>query len=405
MKPHGFFRLRGLVLVSAVMCGCAVTAERGNDTHDFDTLFLTWFNDPTSTITVQWLAREPAEPVRVACYSALAERPDVSVMTTVTPFGDSPYRVHRATLRKLRPYTDYQLAIDGGPARLPFRTAPAALTEPLIFAEGGDVGTSEYVALLHSQAAAWQPMFGLVGGDIAYANGTNHRRWLKYLRLWRRHMVTPDGRLIPMICVIGNHEVRGGFNGSRDDAPFFYALFDGLYPSAGYATLDFGDYLSLILLDSQHTTPVAGEQTLWLERELARRRDVPHVLAAYHVPAYPAHSPFHEKRGNRPGIRELWTPLFEEYQVDAVFEHDEHVYKRTHRLQSGRVVGAGEGGILYLGDGAWGKGPRRVHPNRAYLAAAESKRHVIRVMLHPDGTQAFLAVDPAGNVIDRYPGD
>ena len=68
-------------------------------------------------------------------------------------------------------------------------------------------------------------------------------------------MVGRDGRLIPMVACIGNHEVDGGYGKPREKAPFFYALFDGLFPETGYATLDFGDYLSLVLLDTGHTSP------------------------------------------------------------------------------------------------------------------------------------------------------
>src|SRR5947209_12282229 len=84
-------------------------------------------------------------------------------------------------------------------------------------------------------------------------------------------------------------EVDGGYKQPRDKAPFFYALFDGLYPETGYAALDFGDYLSLILLDTGHTTAIAGDQADWLEKALKARAGRPHVLVVNHVPAYPAY--------------------------------------------------------------------------------------------------------------------
>ena len=49
----------------------------------------------------------------------------------------------------------------------------------------------------------------------------------------------------------------------------------------------FGDYLSLVLLDTEHLCPIAGEQTAWLSKTLADRQDYPHLIAANHVPAYP----------------------------------------------------------------------------------------------------------------------
>src|SRR5260370_38093377 len=97
-----------------------------------------------------------------------------------------------------------------------------------------------------------------------------------------------NGRLIPMVAGIGNNEVDGGYKKPSAKAPFFYALFDGLYQETGYATLDFGDYLSLVLLDTEHTSPIAGDQTDWLERRLKDRIDHPNVFFVNHVPAYPS---------------------------------------------------------------------------------------------------------------------
>ena len=94
-------------------------------------------------------------------------------------------------------------------------------------------------------------MFAVIGGDLGYDNGTSVETSLNFIRNYSKHMIGRDGRLIPMIACIGNHEVAGGYNQPRTKAPFFYALFDGLYPEHGFACLDFGDYLSLVLLDTE----------------------------------------------------------------------------------------------------------------------------------------------------------
>ena len=108
-------------------------------------------------------------------------------------------------------------------------------------------------------------------------------------------MVTSDSLLIPLIPVIGNHEVVNGYkkdwykpnkpSDSAKQAPYFYSLF--IAPdSSSYRVLDFGNYMSLILLDSGHTTFV-DEQEQWLADTLEARLEVPYKFAAYHVPAYP----------------------------------------------------------------------------------------------------------------------
>ena len=44
-------------------------------------------------------------------------------------------------------------------------------------------------------------------------------------------------------------------------------------------------------------------------------------------------------------------PLFDKYQVTAVFENDHHTYKRTHPLLNNQIDR--KRGIVYLGDGCW----------------------------------------------------
>ena len=129
-------------------------------------------------------------------------------------------------------------------------------------------------------------------------------------------------------CHHWKHEVDGSYGKTKENAPFFYALFGPLYPNKGtYQTLDFGDYLSLFMLDSGHTAKHSGQQTKWLSKALTDRPDVLHRFAAYHVPAYPSHRPYDTHLSTN--ARTHWVPLFEKHQVDAVFEHHDHTYK-TH---------------------------------------------------------------------------
>ncbi len=353
---------------------------------------------------LRWMSVSRPEISKVTCDKFVAkvgQAPSTSIDTSVTPFGDySGMFLHRVEYQDLNPDTEYALKIQKQEQTTThrFRTAPATLDEPLVFAEGGDVGIWQNVAPLHKVAASWSPRFGLIGGDCAYGNGRTPENWVAYLRLWREHMVDPEGRLIPMLCAIGNHEVDGSFGQPRERSPFFLALFGGLYPEHTYAAIDFGDYLSLVLLDSGHVSAHGEGQRAWLNETLAARTDRQHLFTAYHVPAYPSHRDFEGKYSAL--AREHWVPLFDQYGVDVSFEHHDHTYKRTHHLTAGeRDIH----GVLYLGDGAWGMSPRRVATpkERPYLAKSVSSSHVIRVTL--DGkSRRFLAVDEKGRAIDRY---
>jgi hypothetical protein len=356
---------------------------------------------------LKWMNVSPPGPVKVVCESRThaafrgTYKPDEGTNTQVKPFGDyTGLFLHRAEFKELTPDETYELRVGGAEgASVAFRTAPATLNEPLVFAEGGDVGIWKNVPPLHTIAAGWGPRFGLIGGDCAYANGRTPENWVAYLRLWRKHMVDDEGRLIPMLCAIGNHEVDGSFGQPISRAPFFNALFDGLFKGKTYAALDFGDYLSLVLLDSGHVSAHDGAQARWLDKALAKRENRPHLFTAYHVPAYPSHREFEGKYSER--ARQHWVPLFEKHGVDVSFEHHDHTYKRTHVMTGGVPDPKG---VLYLGDGCWGMSPRTVATpeERPYLVKSVSAAHVIRVTL--DGNERrFIAVDVEGNQIDQYP--
>jgi hypothetical protein len=323
-----------------------------------------------------------------------------SQATTIRPYPLSDFKVFRAELTGLTPGTDYLFRVGRQSPVYRFRTMPARATNTIHFVSGGDCGVNAHAAANNVQAARQDPMFAILGGDLAYENGRSVAPHLAFLRNYSRHMAGRDGRLIPLVACLGNHDVDGGYGKGRDKAPFFHALFDGLYPEAGYATLDFGDYLSLVLLDTGHTSAIGGAQADWLEKVLRARKDHPHVLAVNHVPAYPSARRM-EGSGGKPGTGELnrrhWVPLFEKYRVPVVLEHHDHTFKRSRPLLGGHAHGDG---VLYLGDGSWGRLRAPQPPERLpYLAAVSQDYHLSLHRLQ--GEERFhLALGEDGRVMD-----
>ena len=251
------------------------------------TLFLTWHRDPTTTMVVQWVGTKgettdtkvyyrptaagvfsPPGAAAVGAASAVSGPAWQSQATAAVPYPYSDFKVFRTELAGLTPGTDYQFRIGRESPTYRFRTMPARATDTIHFVSGGDCGVNPHTVANNIQAARQDPMFAVIGGDLAYENGKTVATHLGFLRNYSKHMVGRDGRLIPLIACLGNHEVEGGYGTKREKAPFFYALFDGLYPDTGYATLDFGQYLSLVLLDTGHTAPTGGDQVEWLGRAL-----------------------------------------------------------------------------------------------------------------------------------------
>lgn len=409
-----------------------------------DTLFLTWQRDPTTTITIQWIGRvrdvdEPViryrersnndwvvGPVAKAKAFPVIELParaegkerdgrdrEVAPMPKEAaaavpvgkgvPTGPVDFSVFRAELINLTPGTEYEFLIGTRSKMYRFRTMPAKATKAFHFISGGDVGINSHALANNRIAALQDPMFALVGGDLGYDNGVSGNTAIQFIRNYASTMIDSQGRLIPMVAMLGNHEVRGSYNKTLADATFFTPLFDGLFRETSYATLDFGDYLSLVLMDTGHCAKIGGAQAEWLDKTLADRAGRPHLIVAGHVPCYPSYrnpTGINAKFGTGEEQRKEWVPLFEKHQVDIVLEHHDHTFKRTHPLTGGTVDQAT--GITYLGDGSWGKLRIPKEPEkRNYLADVAPEYHLTLHRL--EGEQRFhLALGETGKVLDIF---
>ena len=319
-------------------------------------------------------------------------------------FGTTEHRAFSADLQDLEPGTRhvFKIARWGAPAGTwEFETAPASFKEGTTFVTGGDMyATREWMDAMNRRAGKEDPLFALLGGDLAYANGAKGARWIDWLDSWHKCAVAPDGRLIPMIVAIGNHEVKGASYRptnapGRDQAPFYYSLFLGKEEGAQF-TVDFGNYLSVICVDSGHTANVAA-QTDWLGRVLGNRLGIPRQFVCYHRPAWGT-----GVKDDATDIRREWSPLFEQFKVDCVFENDHHTYKRTHPIVGGKRDD--KDGVLYLGDGSWGVKTRSIpkdwEKKRPYLAKALAVRHLIKVTM-TEGQFVYKAMTAEGDILDE----
>jgi len=377
-----------------------------------DTLFLTWQQDPTTTMTIQWIGKSADDPVILYAnrgkdvwqYGPMAEKtryPFIEYQFWPGAHGPTDQYVFRAELTGLTPGTEYEFKIGLSSPTYRFRTMPAKATKTFSFVSGGDCGVGPHTTANNKIAARQDPMFALIGGDLAYDNGLSGATFFEFIRSYSKTMIDTQGRLIPMVTCVGNHEVRGGYGKTLKEATFFNALFGGFFKETSYRTLDFGDYLSLVLLDTGHAAPIAGEQTAWLDKALGERAGRPHLMAVNHVPCYPSYRVPEGKIGifgTGEAQRKNWVPLFEKHNVDIVLEHHDHTFKRTHPLKGGVVDD--KTGIVYLGDGSWGK-LRIPKPaeHRPYLADVSAAYHLTLHRL--EGEKRFhLALDEFGKVLD-----
>lgn len=389
-------RLFALLLLFSSLCA-----------HEEPILFLTWKKDPQHTMTAVWLSQDPT-------FNGLIQwkLPDEeqyrqkAAIKTLLNFCKEPHYLFQAEIAFLKPDHIYEFKIEGLEKRYQFRTAPRDLEEhPVKFIVGGDVfhdTVDSLKAMMHT-AAQFDPLFCLLGGDLAYAFTSKKSeeedvgRWFSFLSCYEKEMVTPQGLMIPLIPVLGNHDIKGGFLAGPRNAKFFFSVFP-TPGNLGYNTLDFGHWMSLFLLDSGHANPISGSQTKWLKTQLGARSGIPFLFALYHVGAYPSYRAFNSKRAQE--IRKQWTPLFDQFNLTAAFENHDHTLKRTKPLKENLLD---ENGVLYLGDGSFGVSAPRIPrtPHEAwYLAYASPSQAVWGVTLRPNQAE-FTAIDVAGNILDR----
>ena len=182
------------------------------------------------------------------------------------------------------------------------------------------------------------------GGDYI-VDGRNWNQW----RLWlSQHELTTgkDGRVLPVIPTRGNH----------DPGPIYQEVFNIEAGAPDWHTTHLGSDVAMVTLDTN--VPGGGAQRQWLEDELKRLRpESTWLLTQYHRPLYPAvkSAPPHTK---------IFTPLFDEYNVDLACESDGHCIKRTVPIRNGK---ADPTGVVYIGEGGLGVGNRTPKANLWYF--------------------------------------
>ena len=390
--------------------------DQGKISHP-PAVYLTWKNSPATTMMASWYNHSPEE--NTLLYRAIGEVQWLTKIANTTPFPHTERQIHTVEMTDLSPDTQYEFKVSGYEETFKFRTMPLSLSphRPVKFGIGGDVDTGSIADSMTVAIASKDPDFLVVGGDHAYedAKAEYFWKWYRYMESWFRNARAPDNRMIPIVVGIGNHEVRNGFATSHPDfddssswrdryATYYYRTF--AFPGATnpYGVLDFGNYLSLIITDTEHSSPIISgndPQTQWLSSVLSSRKNVPNLIPVHHVPAYTSYRSFNDSVSQR--IRQHWVPLYESAGVQLVFEHHDHTFKRTKPLLSGVE---NPRGIRYLGDGLWGTTPRPPDLSRPYLETASTQHHVNLVTLSPS-SRKIEAVDTSGNFfsteIIQYP--
>jgi predicted phosphodiesterase len=194
-------------------------------------------------------------------------------------------------------------------------------------------------------------------------------------RLWRRFFAIEAPLLasVPLYPALGNHEVK------HDPAAHHYHRFFALPgpPSVAdherYYAFRYGN-AEFIALDSNQSHH--HEQARWLQQTLSAAAIDPSIR---HLFVYFHHPPFSNGPECGSAVEQgAWVPLFERYQVRAVFAGHEHAYQHMERGGVRYFVTGGGGAPLY------GQSQHCPRYDRAALRVYRPEHHYLRVRVAAD---------------------
>ena len=330
--------------------------------------------DPKTTFAVTWqvpaLVSKPF--VRIGRSPLdLGEKISADLQVLSTPWADItavdsvplavPTTIEQyyiqARISHLLPGTTYYYAVghDGyDPASKPglepvrtFTTAPER-TGSFTFTAFGDQGETYDAVATGNLVRSVNPSFHLHAGDLSYANdgGSGLLSNAYDPRVWDSFLVQNENfaSTIPWQAVTGNHEMEPWYSPNGYGA--FFKRFAQPTADQTYYSFTYGN-VAFIALDANDVTYeytanngyTGGAQTKWLTRQLAAYRadgDIDFIVVYFHECAY-CTATAHASDG---GVREAWTPIFDQYTVDLVINGHNHVYERTDPLKGGKVTTA-----------------------------------------------------------------
>ena len=328
--------------------------------------------DPATSLSVTWQVPAVVDNpfIRIGHSPLdLSEKIPASLSVLTTPFSDvtavdsvplvKPTTVEQyyvqARVEHLLPGRTYYYVVghDGyDPAAHPTLDPARAVTTAVsgrsdfTFTAFGDQGVTYDGVALANLIRAQNPAFHLHAGDLSYANSGGDGLITDTYdpRIWDSFLTQNElfAASIPWQAVVGNHEMEpwyspdgyGGFFQRFAQPTENQAYYAFSYGNVGFLALDANDVSYEFAANFNYS---GGAQTKWLGRQLAAFRadkDIDFIVVYFHECAYSTT----DQHASDGGVRNYWTPLFDQYSVDLVINGHNHVYERTDPLRGGAVA-------------------------------------------------------------------
>ncbi|MBT0566512.1 metallophosphoesterase [Williamsia sp. CHRR-6] len=276
--------------------------------------------------------------------------------------------------------------------------------------------------------AARKPAFHILAGDIAYADpsgggkpnqfvpsGSAPSGFDKYNPfVWDGYLsaIEKSASVAPWMFATGNHDMEAiyspnGYGGhaKRLDLPSngpagCPSVYSIVYGNVAVLSLDANDVSYEITANTGYS---GGKQNSWVQTTLAQYRADPNIdfiVAFFHHCAYST-TDSHASDG---GVRAAWTKLFDQYQVDAVFQAHNHIFERTDPIRNnqprkpapdGATVSSKTDGTVYYTVGGGGRPRYGFQPgeSESYRGNVANDTSVNSYVWTPDGKKQTEAIE------------
>jgi hypothetical protein len=298
----------------------------------------------------------------------------------------------------------YKVSLNGGStwnSSAHFTTGKSSV-QNFTFCATGDENENSDTANVVASILAYNPDFTIVAGDLSYASGGVETLAKPYGQTdvtsqagytpsdWDAFFsyIGESAQYIPWIVGVGNHEMEpltvdgyagvltrfpdlaqianGGSNTAQNGSdltytgPTFswngYTTTNGtkyntgspvvrtfVYGNVAFIQLDGNDLSAEISYNNGYTN---GLQTSWLIAQLATYREsetVDFIVVYFHNCPYCSNT----THGSDAGVRNVWQPIFDNWNVDLVINGHVHAYERSNPLYNNAVVKAVTSGGSY----------------------------------------------------------
>lgn len=288
---------------------------------------------------------------------------------------DANVTIHEMPLRNLKTDTQYfyRVASQNGDATVTseVRTFQTAVSQdtPFAFAVISDTQGNPTVSGKLAQLA-WEqrPHFLLHPGDLV-STGTNNQHWIQHFFASMEPLISR----VAMFPVLGNHEqnARNYYNYmSLPDPEYFYKF--------TYGNADF------FMIDTNQRVDLQSKQYQWLDEQLTASKATWKFVCHHHPPYSSDENDYGDlwktNRSSRGDVRaRVLVPLYEEHNVDVVWNGHIHSYERTWPIRNNKAVT--DTSPFYMITGGGGGGLETPGPFRPYFQNYVRRGHHY-VMVH-----------------------